>query len=116
MPFCWIGLATATWLVSLTLLLPGKPLRGQALPTTQGATSHQENTAQSPQGTNLTLHVNSNIVLLDIVVTDHKHQPVHGLTADDFTLVEDGKPQKLDRVEEHVSPAASLQPKPSPHS
>jgi VWFA-related protein len=34
-------------------------------------------------------------VLVDIVVTDKNGNPVHGLTQDDFSLKEDGKPQRL---------------------
>ncbi len=65
---------------------------------------------QASSDSNTTLHVNSNLVLLDVVVTDHKQQAIHGLRADDFTLIEDGKPQKLDRVEEHVTPPSGTRP------
>jgi len=47
--------------------------------------------AQEP----LTIHVNTNLVSLDVVVTDASGHPVAGLTRDDFTVLEDGKPQTV---------------------
>jgi VWFA-related protein len=46
---------------------------------------------------------------LDVVVLDRERRPVHGLTAADFTILEDGRPQKIASVEEIVvrEPAAS---------
>ena len=35
------------------------------------------------------------LVTVDAVVQDGKGRPVRGLTADDFTLLEDGKPQTI---------------------
>ena len=35
------------------------------------------------------------IVRLDVSALDKSHQPVRGLTADDFVVKEDGKPQKI---------------------
>ena len=35
------------------------------------------------------------IVQLDVSVLDKHRQPVKGLTANDFTILEDGKPQKI---------------------
>src|SRR5258708_34698338 len=42
-----------------------------------------------------TLRTNTRLVLVDVVVTDSKGQPVPDLKASDFTLLEDGKPQKI---------------------
>lgn len=43
-----------------------------------------------------TLRVTSNLVILDVTVLDKKGRPVlTGLTKDDFTITEDGKPQHL---------------------
>src|SRR5438477_11914967 len=36
-----------------------------------------------------------NLILVDVVVRDKKGVVVKGLTADDFQLVEDGKPQQI---------------------
>src|SRR3954462_11400170 len=37
----------------------------------------------------------SEVVTVDVVVTDHKGQPVSGLTADRFRITEDGRPQEI---------------------
>ena len=41
------------------------------------------------------LKVYARETIVDITVTDAKGNPVHGLTRDDFTVKEDGKPQAL---------------------
>jgi VWFA-related protein len=55
--------------------------------------------AQSPQpasqSTTPTLHVYSRETIVDVLVTDNKGQPIHGLTQSDFTIEEDGKPQPI---------------------
>lgn len=52
-----------------------------------------------------TLKVQSQIVVLDVVVTDKKGANVHHLTADDFTVLEDKAPQKIKSFEEFEPPA-----------
>ena len=39
------------------------------------------------------------LVTVDAVVVDGKDRPVRGLRADDFVLLEDGKPQKVESFE-----------------
>jgi VWFA-related protein len=48
------------------------------------------------------------LVLVDVTVTDDKHNPVHQLTPADLTIFEDGQPQTLKAFEEHAAgrPAA----------
>jgi VWFA-related protein len=41
------------------------------------------------------LRTNTRLVVLDVVATDSKGQPVPDLAAEDFTVLEDGKPQKI---------------------
>ncbi|HMG84476.1 MAG TPA: VWA domain-containing protein [Terracidiphilus sp.] len=48
-----------------------------------------------------TLKVNSRAVLVDVVVTDSKGNPVKGLKQDDFKVLEQGKPQNVGYFEEH---------------
>jgi len=48
-----------------------------------------------------TLRAFSNLVVIDVVVTDSNKNPVHGLKAADFTLLENGKEQTIRHVEEH---------------
>ena len=63
----------------------------------------------------LTLKANARAVLLDVVVTDSKGHPVHGLTAQNFQLLEDGKPQTITSLEEHHPlSAAELASQPKP--
>ena len=53
-----------------------------------------------------TLHVESQLVLVDVVVRHHR-EPVKGLIASDFVLLEDGKPQKIAFFEAHEAPRSS---------
>jgi VWFA-related protein len=43
----------------------------------------------------LTIRSNTRLVIVDVVVTDKKGQPVSGLKAEDFTVEENGKKQKV---------------------
>jgi VWFA-related protein len=47
-----------------------------------------------------TFKSNTRLVLVDVVVTDRNGQPVHDLKKQDFTVVEDGKPQRVVAFEE----------------
>ena len=58
----------------------------------------QTNTSNQPQDvlhSDTTLRTNTRLVVVDVVATDSKGQPVTDLKAADFTLLEDGKPQKI---------------------
>ncbi|MGZ4855830.1 MAG: VWA domain-containing protein, partial [Candidatus Angelobacter sp.] len=58
----------------------------------------QSDTADQPQDvmhSDQTLRTNTRLVVVDVVATDSKGQPVPDLKASDFTLLEDGKPQKI---------------------
>ncbi len=64
---------------------------------------------QTPQAVP-SLTLNSRLVVLDVVVTDAKGKPVQNLTAADFKVLEDGRPQRIRSVETpdvHVLPAAT---------
>ncbi len=51
---------------------------------------------QTPASSGFTLKVQSDLVLTDVVVRDRKTgAPVRGLTRDDFTILENGKPQRV---------------------
>jgi VWFA-related protein len=52
-------------------------------------------------------------VLVDVVVTDNKGNPVRGLTADDLIITEDGVPQRIVSLETVELPA---EPAPAPSS
>lgn len=61
----------------------------------------QSNTPSAPQLSNnvyqsqTVLRATTRLVVLDVVATDASGHPVSDLKADDFTVLEDGKPQKL---------------------
>ncbi len=74
-----------------------------------------------------TLHVNTNLTIVDVTVTDKSGHPVHGLKQSDFIVKEDGKPQPIKNFDEFgtsippAQPAHALppgiytnQPKPTP--
>lgn len=58
--------------------------------------------------------VETNRVVVDVIVTDKKGHPVHGLTANDFSLTEDGTPQKIESFAENDSTANSTSTVPVP--
>src|SRR5882672_8205358 len=54
--------------------------------------------APAQEGSNApssTIKVTTHLVQVDVVVTNGKGEPVPGLTPDEVTILEDGKPQKL---------------------
>lgn len=65
-----------------------------------------------------TIHVTSRLVVLDVVVTDGHGHSIKGLKPTDFTLTEDGVPQKLSAVTETdataEAPLAQTAPEPLP--
>jgi len=50
-----------------------------------------------------TFHATSRLVLVDVVATDKTGKFVPGLTPDDFTVLEDGKPQRISGFSAHVA-------------
>src|SRR5579872_2556069 len=48
-----------------------------------------------------TFNAKVRVVLVDVVVTSGKDEPVPGLTKKDFQVLEDGKPQTIASFEEH---------------
>lgn len=68
--------------------------------TAQSQNSAQENKTPIP-----TLKTRARLVLVDVVVTDSKGEPVHGLKKEDFEIFEDGKTQTVSAFEEHKGAA-----------
>lgn len=54
-----------------------------------------------------TIRVTTRMVLVDVVVTDKQGNAVPGLHAEDFTLEENGKPQKIVTLSKPTTPAAA---------
>lgn len=87
MPRCSLALSPLSFALSLALLLPlGSAPAQTQIPTYQA---------------------NARDVVVDVVVSQGKDQPVLGLRKQDFQIFEDGKPQTIDYFEEHT-------PKPVP--
>ena len=57
----------------------------------------------------ITIRANTRLVVVDVVVTDKKGQPVTGLKAEDFTLEENGKKQKISVFAAPGAPTANSQ-------
>ncbi|MBZ5614208.1 MAG: VWA domain-containing protein [Acidobacteriia bacterium] len=49
----------------------------------------------TPEVPSFTIRANTRMVMVDVVVTDKKGQPITGLKAEDFTMEENGKKQKI---------------------
>ena len=58
---------------------------------------------QTSQSAVATLHSGTQLVIVDVVVTDKNQKPVHGLKASDFTLTEEYVPQVVKHFEEHTA-------------
>ncbi len=62
---------------------------------------HSQAPAPSPPASAPTIKVETRVVLLDVVVTDHKGESIPNLRREDFNIEEDGKPQTLSAFDEH---------------
>jgi VWFA-related protein len=82
----------------LKLLFPATlcalTLAGQSQ-TQQTLQAAQNAPAQAPVQSSTVLKITSRLVVVDVVALDHKGQPVTDLTAEDFTVLEEGKEQKV---------------------
>jgi VWFA-related protein len=64
-----------------------------------------------PQTFPPSLTTGTKLVIVDVVVTDNKQNPVHNLTASDFTVLENNVPEHIKSFEEHTT-ASSAKPEP----
>ena len=89
-----------------TVLLPSVPTSLQA----QSAIPQADSSATAIKST-------VQRVLVDVVVTNDKAEPISGLHEKDFEVFEDGKPQRIATFEEHhgASPTAIKLPPMPPH-
>jgi len=67
------------------------------------AVSPQSQNAQNSAPSVPTLKTSVRLVVVDVVVTNGKGEPVPGLKKEDFEVVEDGKPQTISVFQEHKS-------------
>ncbi len=82
------------------LPLLGLPIGGQS------PQSVPQPTAATDGGGQEIYHLNASTqeVVVDVVVTDDKGRPIHGLAKDEFTLLEGSAPQRIRGFAEHVGP------------
>jgi VWFA-related protein len=85
--------------------LPGLALSALAFAVLASAQAPQpsQTTQQPPQSGVATLRAGTQLVIVDVVVTDKSQKPVHGLKASDFTLTEENVPQVVKHFEEHTA-------------
>jgi VWFA-related protein len=83
--------------LALTVLLPAQS-------RSEAAASPLDSTQLHPS---TTLKLDTRLVVLDVVITDKAGKPVDGLSAGDFQVLEDGKPQLIRSVD---PPAANTLP------
>jgi VWFA-related protein len=84
-----------------SIATPSAPLNPTA-PTSQSKSAGQTDTAATPANLPV-FRAQTELVLMDVSVTDAKGAPVRRLQASDFALSEDGKPQQIRVFEEHAS-------------
>jgi VWFA-related protein len=68
------------------------------LPGAGAQTGNSQQSSPTPEGRaqpQAVIRSSTRLVILDVVATDDKGQPIIGLTAEDFTALEDGKPQRV---------------------
>ncbi|HEY0372427.1 MAG TPA: hypothetical protein VGD79_10520, partial [Thermoanaerobaculia bacterium] len=50
---------------------------------------------EEPESPRIVENIDVRIINVDVVVTDRKGNPVHGLSADDFTILENSVPKPI---------------------
>jgi VWFA-related protein len=94
-------------LISL-LAVPAKWVQAQQQPNVAPAATQSPATPINNSNRPIaTLRTTARLVVLDVVVTDGNGNPVKGLKPSDFTLSEDGVPQKFASFSEHDAPDSS---------
>lgn len=88
-----------------------------AMAAAQTPQTSQSKTAQQPAQSGITLRTGTQLVIVDVVVTDSHQNPIHNLKASDFTVLEKNSPQQIRNFEEHTAlpatEAAKLGPMPT---
>ncbi len=83
--------------------LAASPLYAQTPPSTEASKAAQTSTS--------TIKVETRVVLLDVVVTDHKGETIPNLREEDFQVTEDDKPEAISAFDEHsrhIAPPLNL--------
>src|SRR6266849_7603437 len=108
---CIVGsrLGRGAFGVVLALLLPLWAIGQQPTAALPQATAEQTQTA----GAQTAIKARVRQVLLDVVVTDNDNHAVTGLHQQNFSVLEDGKPQQILSFEAHAA-ADTARPGPEP--
>jgi VWFA-related protein len=83
-----------------------------SLPAMAQASSGSTSTGPTGSQSGYTFQANSRVVLTDVTVTDQKGNPVHGLKASDFSILDNKKPQEIASFEEHHTGETTPVPQP----
>jgi VWFA-related protein len=105
-------LLVAPWIASAQEPPPAPP----APPAASPAPAATPAPGESPGEPTPTFSAGVELVTVDVVVTDKKNVPVTGLGRQDFTILEDGRPQEVstfDAISVPDAPAAVPAPKPA---
>jgi VWFA-related protein len=90
-------------------------VRAAESPATTQVSPREPASSQQPLAPEVTtIRAYSNLVVIDVVVNDAQGNPVHGLQASDFTLLENNKLQTVRHFEEHSALPASEAAAPVP--
>ena len=106
-PFQSIWFRVLAGFAVVTLPLHGQTQSSPAL--TRVSDTVPNGQRQNPRDVT-TIRTYSNLVVIDVVVTGSDGKPVHGLTKDAFTLLENNKEQVIRHFEEHSAVPADLGP------
>lgn len=104
-------LRRAAWLLCLLTIAQNRrsPLLAQQAKSADTQTAQEAGAPNTP-----VLHVESKLVVVDVVVEDKNGQPVLGLKRDDFTIEENGTPQTARVFEPHTASDARPMGPPAP--
>lgn len=108
------GLMAAGLLISAPSAIGlGQPAPAPAAQSVSAQSAPAQSSATAPGPAMPVLRTNANLVLVDVVVTDHGN-PVHGLDRSRFHVFEDGHAQPITAFDEHrPSPAPPAPVKPA---
>jgi VWFA-related protein len=88
-------------LEKLAVLVAPPPAGSGDIPKQAPANLSTASTGDAANSPELVIHSRAAAVTVDVLVTDSKGHPVPGLKAEDFTVIEDGSPQKVNYFKEH---------------
>ena len=97
----WMGSRPCLALVAAAMLATTPPSWSSQDASRPQSGSAQASNADQPSQNAPVLKVEVRVVLVDVVVTNKKGEPVTGLKKDQFTVLEDGTPENIASFEEH---------------